>query len=261
MATNRQQSAIFIDMDHTLLEGPFETLVFPRVLGSIARQTGQAFEDLLRMARQENLQRQAKTDCSPVWAMDWDDIFATLAERLGVKLPVNAQELVQAHPGRPYSALHPGAREALEQLAAAKPGRALILATKGLRKYQLPVLEALGILPFFDDVLTPDVSQALKGSLSFYAGWPDRTRIQIMVGDTYAEDVLPARRFGFKTVWRVQAVAGEPLTGDPFTRPHHPNGIPAGQTVRPEAIILALSELPEVIDRLEHDPRNDLRTA
>jgi FMN phosphatase YigB (HAD superfamily) len=185
--------------------------------------------------------------------MDWDDIFLTLAAHLGAKLTVNAQELVQAHPGPPYSALHPEAYAALSQLAVAKPGRALILATKGLRKYQLPVLEALGILPFFDDVLTPDATQALKNSLAFYGRWPQHSAVQIMVGDTYAEDVLPAHSFGFKTVWRIHPAAGEPLAAYPFARPYARGGLPAGQVVRPDAVIQALSELPAVIDRLEYD--------
>jgi FMN phosphatase YigB (HAD superfamily) len=240
-------------MDHTLLEGPFETLVFPQVLGPISLQTGLEFDMLLRMARQENLNRQANPAFSPACAMDWDEIFLTLAERLDVKLSNNAEELVRTHPGPPYSNLHPGAREALEQLAGAKPQRALILATKGLRKYQLPVLEALGILSYFDDILTPDVSQALKGSHTFFGEWPGRTGMQIMIGDNYEEDVVPAHRFGFKTVWRKRTFSGEPAVGDPFARPGEQGGIPAGHEVRPDAIILSLSELPAVVDRLEHD--------
>lgn len=251
MVDPRRQSVVFIDMDHTLLEGPFESAVFPQVLGEIAQETGLEVEELLRKARSENLARQANPAVSPVQAMDWDDILAGLATGLGVKLTVNALEIVQAHPGPPSAALHPGAFEALQSLASAKPGRALVLATKGLRKYQLPILEALGILPFFDGILTPDDSQALKGSLSFYGEWPRKTQVQIMVGDTYTEDVVPALGFGFKTVWRVRANPGMPETGDPFTRPAEPGVCPADQPFRPDAVIYSLFELPAVVERLE----------
>jgi FMN phosphatase YigB (HAD superfamily) len=229
-------SVVFIDMDHTLLEGPFETAVFPQVLGEIARQSGLEFEALLRQARQENLRRLSNPACPAVQAMDWDDIFAELAARLGAKLHASAVEIVRAHAGPPHAALHSGALQALEQLAAARPMRALVLATKGLRKYQLPVLEALGLLPFFDEIRTPDSSQALKQSLAFYGRWPRLTRVQIMVGDRYDEDVLPAHRFGFKTVWRAASPVDE---------------IPAGESVRPDAVITSLGELPGVVERLE----------
>lgn len=258
MAADRWESVVFIDLDHTLLEGPFDAVVFPQVLGKIAQQSGLDYDTLLRLVRKENLERQHNPAFSAVQAMDWDDILTQAAYRLGVKLKTNALEVVQVHPGPPYTLLHAGAREALEQLAAARPGRALVLATKGLRKYQLPILEAHGLLPFFDDILTPDANQALKQSIAFYARWPQMTCVQIMVGDTYEDDILPARRFGFKTVWKPRVnpeASPAAVVMDPFLRVYEKQYFLTDQVVRPDAIILSLSELPEVVERLEYDYR------
>lgn len=253
MAADRRESVVFFDMDHTLLEGPFPSQVFPRVLGEIAQKSGQEYDALLQWARQENHKRQSDPAFSAVQAMDWDDICIQLAGDVGVELQTSALDVLQAHCGPPYSVLHEGAREALEQLAAGRPRRALVLTTKGLRKYQLPILEALGLLPFFDDIITPDSGLALKQSIRFYGRWPQVTRLQIMVGDTYEDDVLPAHRFGFKTVLRSSPAEGYAWEADPFVRAHGRQDGHRGWEVRPDAIIISLSELPRVIDRLEYE--------
>lgn len=257
MAAERRQSVVFIDLDRTLLEGPFPPLVFPRILGEIARKTGMSIEGLEKLAREENRARMADPTCPAVRAMDWDDIFTQLAGRFGVQLPFSALDIVRAHPGSPFSSLHPGAMEALKMLAAARPRRALVLATKGLGKYQLPVIEALGLRPYFDAILTPEVNQALKNSPDFYKPWPELTRLQIMVGDTYEDDVVPAQRFGFRTVWKIDKPLDYPVSVDPFARPKELlNGDPR-RAVRPDAIIFSLFELPEVINRIEDEALQD----
>jgi len=256
MAAEQRESVVFIDLDHTLLEGPFDTLVFPRVLGELAQKTGLKFEALLSEARAVNRARQADPACPAVRSMDWDDIFSELAARYGVCLETSALELVRSSPGPPFSHLLPCAKETLTRLAAARPRRALVLATKGLLRYQGPVLEALGLTPFFDDILAPDTTQALKKSPAFYGPWPARTRLQIMVGDTYEDDVEPPRRFGFRTVWKTGRPDGPAAEMDPFTRAGQVSNGSGQPLPPPDAVIYSLDELPEVIDRLEHETLN-----
>lgn len=252
-AAAQPESVVFIDLDHTLLEGPFEPLVFPRVLGEIAAKTGLDFDRLLQMARRENLERMASPEFNGAQAMDWDDIFTVVADRLGVKLEARASEIVRAQPGAPHSYLHPGAVEALERLARGKPRRVLVLATKGLLKYQRPVVKALGLAGYFDEILTPDASLTLKGSVAFYGAWPQKTRLQIMVGDTYEDDVLPAHRFGFKTVL-LKRKAAEPLGNSGGNAAATVNGkAMPDQAVRPDAVISTLFELADTVERLENE--------
>ena len=253
MSAVRRQSVVFIDLDHTLLEGPFETVVFPMLVGEMSKKCGIDYIDLLTMVRQENRRRQNDPAFSAVQAMDWDDIFSQTAQRYGICLQINALDLVLAHCNPPHTTLHEGAREALGALVENKPDRALVLATKGLIKYQRPLIQALGLTAFFDDILTPDTSNALKNTVDFYSHWPSSTHLQIMVGDDYLDDVLPANAFGFKTVWLQRSEQVRSINGSP---PHSPvaitkeSGIPH---VQPDAVISSLYELPRVISRLEHE--------
>lgn len=239
---------VFIDLDATILRGPFESAVFPVVLPELAIKSGLDVKEVRRRVFQEYLDRQKAPGIPATLAVDWDDILDTVAARLGVKLEARALEIANSHAGPPYSAMLDDAGHVLQSLAA--PQRALVVATRGLGKYQLPVLDALGLTPFFTDILTPDANHALKQDLAFYGYWPWSTRLQISVGDQYEDDVAAPSRFGFKTVWKLNAPDGDLLQADPFDRPARFN-YSFQQTTRPDAIILSLHELLQVVKCLE----------
>jgi putative hydrolase of the HAD superfamily len=239
---------VFIDLDATILKGPFESAVFPVVLPELAAKSKVDVKEVRRRVFQEYLDRQKTSGIPATLAVDWDDILDTVAARLGVRLEARALEIANSHAGPPYSAVLDDAGQVLQLLVS--PQRAIVAATKGLRKYQLPVLDALGLTPLFTDILTPDVHHALKQEAAFYGHWPRSTRLQISVGDHYEDDVEAPSRFGFKTVWKLNAPDGDLLQVDPFDRPARFNHS-SQQTARPDAIILSLHELPEVVRCLE----------
>jgi FMN phosphatase YigB (HAD superfamily) len=125
-----------------------------------------------------------------------------------------------------------------------------VAASKGLAKYQRPVLEALGLISFFVEVLTPDTYSALKRDRAFYGPWPERAAVRIMTGDHYEDDVVAPYSFGFNTVWKWNGDDMGLRDLDPFARalafPYT-----SEQPVRPDAIIFSLRELPPVVLRLE----------
>jgi putative hydrolase of the HAD superfamily len=244
----RWQTAIFVDLDGTIIRGPFESAVFPAVFGELARKTGLEPGALRRLAVQENLDRQRDPGVPAALAMDWDDVFATIAARLGVQLEASAVALVNAHTRPPYTAVLDGADRMLAQLA--RPGRAIVIATKGLRKYQLPVLDALGLTPLCADVLTPDTHGAAKGQLAFYGAWPQVTRVQISLGDLYEDDVLAPKRLGFRAIWKHNVVDAELLRAAPLARPGT-FAYTKAQPARPDAIVFSLDEVPAVVTALE----------
>jgi FMN phosphatase YigB (HAD superfamily) len=246
-------SVIFFDLDNTLMEGPFESAVFPAVFRELSEKTGQAPAEIRRQVVRENLERQKRADISAVLSMDWDDIFNTIATRLGVSLETNALEIVKTHVTPPDSILFEQAAEVLRELS--KPGRAILAATKGLRKYQLPILEGLGLSPLFTEILTPDSNNALKQDLAFYGAWATSTRLQISVGDHYLDDLTAPQSFGFKTIWKPGKQSDEIKHFDPFERPAH-YSFQDGQLVRPDAILVSLTELPAIIARLEKTLRS-----
>jgi len=246
-------SIIFFDLDNTLIEGPFGTAVFPIVLNEIARKTNCDPKEIRRQIVKENLDRQNDPHCSAVKAMDWDDIFAVIANRFGVTIEANAEEIVKAQ-AKDHSRLLNGAREIL--IALQHPSRALIVATKGLIKYQRPVLEALELTPYFAEILTPDSHNALKKDRAFYGEWLDDSLDQllmptrIMVGDQYVDDVVPPNQFGMMTVWKNEKISEPLLKMDSFERPRHFK-FADDQPVKPTAIIKSLHELPNVIAQIE----------
>ncbi|MDX9956683.1 MAG: haloacid dehalogenase-like hydrolase, partial [Anaerolineae bacterium] len=178
------RTVIFFDLDGTLIDGPFKPAVLPAILDELA-VSGLEPAALRKLLFEENARRQADPTCPPTQAMDWDDIFQTIGQQLGIPVKTNAEMLIRTHAGPPHAVLHPGALETLQTLVA--PERALVLATKGLRKYQQPILEALGILPYFNAILTPDSHQALKRNRAFYGDWPQRATLVLMVGDYYVD--------------------------------------------------------------------------
>lgn len=240
------QTVVFIDLDGTLIINPFERAVWPVVLGEIAAQSGQPPEHIFELIAAENAARQADDRVPPAQAMDWDDIARVVAGRLGVTLTASVEALVRQHAAQ--SSLLDAGDAALRELAA--PHRALVVATKGLAKYQRPVLDALGLTPLFTDILTPDAHNGLKKHRAFFGDWPQRARLAVMVGDLYDDDVRYPGGHGFRTVWKQPDLSGALAAKDPFARALlYPYS--AAQPVPADAIITRLSELPAVIRRLE----------
>ena len=228
------RSVIFLDLDNTILHGPFESTVFPTVFREIAEKSGLDVAGIRGRVLEENRRRQETPAIPAVQAMDWGDILATVAGALGVQLTANVQQIVDAHAGPPHAVALDDAAAVLRQLA--RPDRALVVATNGLRKYQQPVLDALGLTRLFTEILTPDTHNALKQDAAFYGDWPRVTQIQVSVGD--------------RSIWKPGAPLGELAALDPWARPER-FAYQEGQTIRPDAIIASLAELPAVVEQLE----------
>lgn len=239
---------LFVDLDATIIRGPFESAVFPAVFGELAAKTGLEPAELRRLVFQENFARLADPRVPAALAMDWDDIFAAVAVRLGVQMEASAAALVNTHAGPPFAAILDNADRMLARLA--RPGRAIVIATMGLRKYQLPVLDALGLTPLCADILTPDTYGAAKGQPGFYGPWPRITRVQISLGDLYEHDILGPKRLGFRTIWKHNAGDARLLPVAPLARPDL-FSYNETQPIRPDAIVFSLDEVPEVVAALE----------
>jgi FMN phosphatase YigB (HAD superfamily) len=246
------QTAILIDLDGTLIEGPFERAVWPVILGELARKTGLSLQAARDQIVEENARRQSNPAVPAVQAMDWDDIVATVAGRLGVRLESRLLELVESN--AVLSCVLDHGDHVLRELR--QPERALVVATKGLARYQKPVLDALGLTPLFDDILTPDVYGALKSSRAFFGGWPERVQVAMMVGDRYDDDILYPGSYGLKTIWKPETIGWEAGLAEqmqaqnPFARarlfPYQDD-----QPVAADALILSLEELPAVVKQVE----------
>lgn len=250
------QTVIFVDIDSTIVENRFSRKAIGTLLREIASATGQPVEAILKELSTENTRRQRTNPDHPL-TMDWDDIVNTIADKHGVTLTSDVMTLWQENARAEDVELIDNSPDVIRRLKA--PHRQLVIATKGLSKYQNPVLEVTGMRDLFDDMLTPDITGYLKTSPGYFARYfamPDET-LFIQLGDHYYDDVICARSNGFYPILRVRS--DELAEYDPFERPQYISQIAdsihtfpdEGTDVRPEAVVVSLLEVPAVVTRLE----------
>ena len=247
LKTPRRRTVLFIDLDHTILRGPLSNVVVPTAIREMAVGTGRPAEEIHDFLRHESRSRRADPDFPLIRALDWSDIIRTVARRLAVSLSVDPDDLARKSSGPPHSMILDDAGAVLKQLS--RPDRFLVAATRGLRKYQLPLLDGLGLRKRFHAVLTPEESGVLKTDRAFYGDWPERAGISIHVGDSYPDDVAAPIRFGHRAIWRPRNPNVGQTALDPFVRAASFSLPESGP--RPDAVIHHLKELPAVVERLE----------
>lgn len=230
------------------MRNPFWPAVFPAVSEHLAGKTGCSSAAIVDMIVAENRRRMSGNG-DAARAMDWDDIVQTVAARLGVACDLSVEQLVLDHSLPPTTAILDEADRALADVAA--QGWQIVVATHGLSRYQLPVLRALNLLPFFADLATPDTRGCFKQSRAFWLPYLDACRPLVHCGDLYSDDVLPARSFGIGSVWKTTPAESLAGVADPFQRARL-IALPAGNHVRPDAVIFHLNELPGVLERMGH---------
>jgi FMN phosphatase YigB (HAD superfamily) len=248
------QTILFFDIDSTLVENQFSYKVIGHVLGEIASAANCSAEELAREMSHENNRRQ-RLDPDNVLTMDWHDIVAVIARRYQVDLQSSVDRLWMEYASRDDVEVLDNAHQVLADLR--QPGRKLVIATKGLTKYQQPVLSVTGLDAYFDDVLTPDNTGYLKTSPQYFSRYRDSQARFIQIGDHHYDDVICARRNGFASIMRVPLPELQPY--DPFERPHmlaqYRDRIPTYQDqatdALPDAVVISLQECPAVVQQME----------
>jgi putative hydrolase of the HAD superfamily len=252
------QTIIFFDLDSTLVENRFSRKAIVPLLQEIADATDQTLETIGTEMGNENWRRQLEDPDNPL-TMDWDDIIQTIAQRHNVSLSRSVLAGWQQFAHADAVTVLDNAPDVLQRLQQA--GCKVILATKGLSKYQLPVLDAIGIRHLFDEILTPDLTGYLKTSPGYFASYAqqrDKYRL-IQVGDHYFDDVICAKRNGFYAILRapVEAMRQASAYERAATVYQYTEYIPSypaeGTAVRPDAIVLSLQEVPAIVAALETD--------
>jgi putative hydrolase of the HAD superfamily len=249
-----KQTILFFDIDLTLVSNRFSGRLLDKLLQEMLESSGKTLDELAEELSVENTRRQ-KDDPDNVLTMDWEDMVQQLARQYGVTLSDTVDRLWLEYAASDGVDVLDNAPQVLEKLKA--DHRLLIIATKGLSKYQDCVLEAGGLTSHFNDILTPDKTGYLKTSPGFFNKYRSNDAIFIHIGDHYYDDVICSKRNGFYSVMRapLDALAAY----DPFERPklleQHFSEIatyPAeGTEVRPDAVVISLEELPQVVSQIE----------
>jgi putative hydrolase of the HAD superfamily len=248
------QTILFFDLDETLMRNPFAKIVVPAVTQELMTKTGLEAHLIVNGLVDENERRQRELPPDDVSIMDWDDIAQWLAAQHGVTLETSAAALVEAHAAPPHTELLDEAVEVLRQLKA--EGRKLVVSSKGLSKYQFPVMRALGLYDLFDDFLTPDLAGWLKTDPRYYSKYGESSGLWINIGDHLYDDIYCPMCFGHQAI--LVARVPEMASLSPFERPEHLLNYTdqletynADFFIPPDAVVVHLNELPEVIAAME----------
>ena len=249
------KTILFFDLDATLIENHFSRKVFSPLLQEIAEETGVNAKALWKAIEKENQRRQKEDPDNPL-TMDWDDMVQTLARSYGISsLSDTVDNLWKTLANLADIELLDNSPLVLSKLK--KEHRQLVLATKGLYKYQEPILKLTGLDKLFDDILTPDRTSYLKTSPQFFDKYRQEEALFVQVGDHFYDDVVCAKRNGFYSIMR--APLPELQHHHAFERPnylanysHEITTYPReGSDIRPDAIVLSLQELEDVISAIE----------
>lgn len=211
---------IGFDLDGVLIRNPFARGVDPhvrRLMATGPKLAGLSPEDARKRIDgavvAEVVARSAAGRSRD--AFDWDDIYGLVSASFGgPKLP-DIAGLVRHYSAVPgMIALLPGARAALDELVAA--GHELVVVTNGFERYQLPVLEVLGIDTCFAGFFSPDRTGYAKPEAGmFEAAGP----LDVFVGDTLLHDVYGANAAGVPAVWVSPTLPEALVALAPWERP------------------------------------------
>ncbi len=186
------------DLDGVVMKNPFSTGVFPAVTGLIGQATGLSHGEIMKLIIGEAKSRMGLGNM--VAAYDWDDIVNLVAGRLGYNESIDVAALVRKYCTPEHIYAYPEVPETLKRLSTEI--YPLVVLTNGFRKYQLPVLEALGVADFFDAIYTPEVNGKAKPEREFFLEprerYPGR---HLHVGDMIIHDIWGANEAGATSIW------------------------------------------------------------
>lgn len=266
---SERRLAVGFDLDGVLMRNPFESCVIPRLQDLLA--TAPALAELEPQAARAEARRLVGLEWrrrmsvgDEVGAYDWDGIYRAVTTELGASESVVAEIDVAAWVREccgtaGHIAALPGAHELLTKLAAA--GARLVVVSNGYAIYQRPVLDALGLLGFFDTIVTPEAVGAAKPTAAIFGA---AGHLDFFVGDTLEHDVLGAGRAGIPAIWvkpelpasltdlsprqRAEHAALPALVEATLTAsPHSAYQAADASNCRPYAVVKHLSEVADVV--------------
>lgn len=186
------------DLDGVLMKNPFSTGVFPTVTKELGTVSGLSHKEVMAKILKEAKDRMNRGDF--VGAYDWDGIVAVVGQELGYKEKIDVAGLVKHFCTPDHIYAYPNVHETLQELKG--KGYTLVALTNGFLKYQLPVLEGIGIASFFETIFTPEMVGQAKPHPEFFQKPQEVFQGPHMhIGDTVIHDLWGPKRVGATTVW------------------------------------------------------------
>lgn len=226
MLTAPGRFSVGFDLDGVLMRNPFETCVLPRLAALLRASPGLSDLDEQEASRavRERVSQgwQRRMDRADlVGAYDWDAIYRDVAVELGGSAALTEQIdvaawVVQCCGEEGHIAALPGAADALAGLANLSVRT--VVVSNGFAAYQEPVLSSLGLLGYFDAVVTPERAGAAKPSREIFEY---AAPLDLFVGDTLVHDVFGANQAGVESAWLPPRLPPDLLPLSPEERARH----------------------------------------
>lgn len=198
---------VLVDLDRVLIQNPFLFGVFPEVASTLRPFVPADIPDhevrTWVVERIYDRHRELLLAGDWVASSDWDGIVNHVAKGLGYVGEIDITALVRKYARVPYIASYSDAVAALEWLRA-RADR-LYWISNGFARYQVPVMEALGLQKYFDGYFAPDTHGAIKPYREIYDLVLEAAEAPscqgVMIGDSLTTDVAGGLRSGLYTIW------------------------------------------------------------
>ncbi len=261
---------ISFDLDGVVMHSAMEIGVFrrmERVLGKFLHSQGAAAEEAgveaaWRRLRDVSWKFMDTKDYTA--AFDWAQIVPETQRQMGMDDPVDVMAMLYRAIEQGLGYVEPGARGVLEHFQK-RDGR-LVAITNGLKSYQMPCLDALGLTQYFEHVYTVDDTGYAKPHPKAFQAGEGLECLRMHIGDRLVEDVAGARGAGWTAVLYAPELKDQLQSLDPRERPQQirteslwdhdqteqrrlVHGVSPEQ-MRPHAVVVHLEELPNLADVL-----------
>lgn len=198
---------ITFDLDGVLIKNPFREGVFPEVKKILEEQ----FIDLNGIEPElenkiwkkiigEHIKRWNSN--KPYLAYDWDGVVQQAAQDMGCSGGIDVAELVKKYCKYPYIEQIDNPYSILKQLK--KEADRLVVVTNGYYKYQYPVLKALKLDKYFEEIISPEKTKSIKPDRSIFLKAYQGEEKWYHIGDTLTHDIYGANQVGALSIWIVR---------------------------------------------------------
>ena len=266
---------VTFDLDRGQRQAPGKRGVEPEVCRRLRpfvsrEQTGRADPDSWIVKRILDVAQARAFGGDYVGLYDWDGIINDVAQELSYPERLDIEGMVRGYCRPPYIAAYPDAAAALELLRQRVTGMWWI--SNGYSRYQIPVVEALGLDQYFDGFFAPDLQGLIKPQPEIFraaieaAGQPPEAGVHF--GDRQTDDVAGSKRAGMSAVLLERHLPQSLRIVSPLELPRldvfrdyavyqaRQEGvadifnIDVETECIPDAVITSLEQLPEVLDAL-----------
>lgn len=201
-----QKILVTFDLDGVLIKNPFMEGVFPEVGEILKKQFidmhGYVLPSLEKIIMHDIYKEfgESLKSNKPYLAYDWDKIVQKVADNMGCPGNIDIVDLVKKYCKFPYIYAYKKVDEVLDWLKQRKDCR-LAVITNGYYIYQYPVLKALGLDTYFEEIVVPEIVKDVKPGKNMFLKVYKNDDIWYHIGDSLLQDVYGANRIGIKSIW------------------------------------------------------------